>query len=225
MFAATADELLTAWRDDVDDVVAPYLWSNAAAYRYMTAVCDMVATRTRQLFKQVNLNFAAGATSVSLPNYVLEIREAQLVGGPVLRPLNLNRTVGGIADDYGYSAGTMSAFDQPEGTPRFYVRDADIQALRLVPRPAEAGDLQLHCLVTIAEPMANGVPLPFSTSEDLLLVLEGMKALAYRKQDAEAEDLVRANAHARIFEAGLTEREWRVQNHRRAPGVVRTQGW
>lgn len=225
MFATTAGELLTAWRDDVNDVVAPYLWSDAVAYRYMTIVCDTVAVRTKQLVKQITLNFAAGATAVPLPRYVLEVREAQVVDGAVLSPINLNRTVGGVADDYGFSAGSMSAFNQAEGAPRYYMRDADNQAIRLVPRPADAGALQLQCYVTIAEPMANGVRLPFSASEDLLLVLEGMKALAYRKQDAETEDLVRANAHGQIFESGLKEREWRVQNHRRTPGVVRMSGW
>lgn len=224
MFAQTADELLAAFRDDVNDAAQPYLWSDPTVYRYMTVACDRLATKTKELYKLITLNYTAGATSLTLPQYVLEIREARIVGGDALHQRNANEMTGASTDDYGHRTYANVAFDQV-GRPASFVRDYDKAAIRLVPKPDADGAVELQCTVTVASPMEPGADLPFTSAEDQLLLLEGMKALAYRKHDAETEDLVRARAHEEAFERGLHEREWRLHNYRRNAGVVRMDGW
>lgn len=225
MFATTADELMVVLRDELNDVAEPYLWSDALLYAHVTEAADTWAKRTHALYKIVVIAYLAEQVSINLPAYVLDIREARIVGGHTLHPVNANSASGGATDDYGFRAYRASPFDEAPGRSACFLRDFDRKAIRLLPRPAEAGSVELQCTVTLAAALEAGSPLPSTDAEDLRLLLHGAKAQAFRKQDAETEDLVRARDHAREFENGLLAREQRLRNYRRTPGVVRMEGW
>lgn len=220
MFATTSDELLRFFRAEVNDAVEPYLWEDFEAYGYMTEGFDALLKQGNVQFKVLSLPFTAGVATVSLPARVLHIRQAHIDGKPV-NPANANSQGFERADDYGQIASSPSALFDSSGTPEHYVRDYEAKALRLVPIPDAAGTLELQCTVGLTFAMEEGVPLPSTDAEDLRLVLHYMKSLAYQKQDAETEDLVRAKYHAGNFVVGVTEREQRLRNYRRTPGTVR----
>ena len=220
---------MRVFRDEVDDVITDRdggdfgcLWSNREAYGYMTEACDAVASRTDTKMRTLRIPFVADQATVRLPAYVLDVRSMRHVerDSPV-ELKNANEPDYGVADDYGLSRLGGTQLFGGSGLPHTAVRDYDNKALRLVPTPNVAGTLEVQCTTTISTPLESGMPLPLTDIKDQRLVLHYMKALAYRKQDAETEDLTRAREFHALYENGVEDRKVRLRNNRRAPGVVR----
>lgn len=224
MFATTADGLLAFYRAEVDDTVAPYLWADFEAYGYMTEGFDALLKKAEVKYEKLTLAFTADNPVVSLPAKVLHIRSMRIVGGGEIAPRAMYN-VSAPVDDYGQQSTGPSAMFEGSGTPCVYVRDYEARGLRLVPIPNASGTIEIQCTTTLSTPMQNGSALPTTDSEDLRLVLHYMKSLAYQKHDAETEDLARARWHQDSFRQGVLERESKLRNFRRPPGVVRMEGW
>jgi hypothetical protein len=221
MLAGVADELITIARVELDDEItdlggsdAVSLWKTTELYNYLTEACDAVAKGTLGLFKTVTLPFTAGQQDLSLPRYVLHVREARVVGGGPLKQQNANR----ISDDFG---GFLCASNN--GTPRQFVRDMLKRGIRLYPVPASDGALELQCSVTIGAPIQAGSMLPFDDTEDQRLLIEYVKFRAYSKPEADTEDPARARAAKDFFDQGVASRRQSLQNMRRAPGTIRME--
>lgn len=226
MIYLTSTDLARRFRSDVNDLKTDVnggdfgcLWKDEEIYDYMTDAADAVATVVGTLYKTLQLPYAAGDATVRLPRYVLEIRSARLVNhNQPIEHQNLN-ALGTVRDDYGLSITGTSLFGS-QGRPEAFVRDFDRQALRFVPTPNEADVLEIQCTTTPTLAMEADVPLPFTDRKDQLLMLLKMKALAYRKHDAETEDLTRARSNEEQFEYYALERESQLRRNRRAPGVI-----
>lgn len=230
MLAFFTDDLATRFRSDVDDAVTDAtgsdygcLWKDTDVYAYMTEACAAVASRTATLYRVLPLPVVAGEPLIHLPHYVREIRSARLVAGNSL-VLQRNANDGAYAphDDYGLRmSGPSELFEGRIGRPTSFVRDYDVRQLRLVPTPSEDNTLEVQCTVSISMPLCAGLPMPLRDIEDQVLVLHYMKMRAYRKHDAETEDLVRAKEYERLYEQGVVARTSELRNNRRAPGQVR----
>lgn len=232
MLATTTDELAARFRSDVDDKITDEaggdfgcLWSNSDVYAYMTAACDRLAKDTEATFKTMLLPVRTGEAVVRCPAYVTEIRSARLVNrNQFLSQANANSSDYGMARDYGIvQYGAPAMFDS-SGVPCVFIRDYEAKALRLVPIPAEDDTLEIQCATTVSMPQEEGMPLPFMDTGEQLLLLEFMKSLAYRKHDAETEDLVRAKDHEGRYYAGALDRKYELQRYRRRPPVMRMHG-
>ena len=231
MLCYTTTELAARFRADVNDLITDVdggdfgcLWSNADVYNYMGDAADAVATRVGTLYKTIQLPFQAGDATVRCPDYVLEIRYARLVNhNQTIEQVNLNSTCFGVRDDYGLQHTDASSLFASTGRPTSFVRDYDRKALRFAPTPTEADTLEIQCTTTPTIQMQPDVPLPFMDRKDQLLMLMYMKAVAYRKHDAETEDLVRANYWEAKYEAEVRDRESQLRRNRRAPGAIRME--
>lgn len=223
MFASTADELLRHFRADVGDAVAPYLWEDWEAYGYMTEGFDALLKTANVQTTVLRLSFANGVPTVALPKSLLHIRAMRVVGHGPLRAASATERAAVRSNDYGAPWPGEDSMFTGTGMPQFYVRDYERRALRLVPIPNLDGTIELQGTTTVSLPMDDGAALPSTDAEDLRLVLHYMKYLAYTKHDAETEDLVRSSHHEARFRAGAEERESRLRNYRRPPGVVRME--
>lgn len=229
MLASTTDELMLRFRSDVDDKITDVdgsdidcLWKNEDVYAYMTVACDRVAKDTDNLPKVMRLPVKAGEAGVRVPAYVTDIRSARLVNRNCsLDQVNTNSTGFGTRSDYGIQHnGFLLMFDS-SGTPNVFVRDYDRKEIRLVPVPVEDDTLEIQCNTAPSLPQEQGMPLPFTDTEDQMLVLYWMKAQAYRKHDAETEDLVRAKENEALYDHWSVERKYELQRQRRSPPVLR----
>src|SRR5690606_884565 len=219
MFASSADELLRCFRAEVGDAVAPYLWEDWEVYGYMTEGFDALLKQANVQTTVLQLAFAEGEPTVVLPRSLLHIRAMRIVGGGPLRAASATERAAVRSNDYGAPWTGEDPMFSGSGKPQFYVRDYERRALRLVPIPNVGGTLELQGTVTVSTPLGDGTPLPSTDAEDLRLVLQYMKYLAYAKHDAETEDLTRSAHHEARFRAGAKERESRLRNYRRPPGV------
>ena len=224
MLAATADQLLELFREEVSDQIEPFLWSSHLLYTYMTEAVDAVANDGQVMEKTFRLEYSKDVPTVRLPASVLEIRSVHDVDTRrTLDPANTNEAIGAPISDYGRSISGPSAMFAGSGFPSLYIRDYETRALRLVPIPNLDGTLELQCSVTLSVPMCDGDPLPLSNARDQRLVLHYMKWRAYSKHDAETEDLVRARQNRDEYLRGVELRNAQNRNYRRTPGVVRME--
>lgn len=223
MFASTSDELLRYFRAEVDDAVAPYLWEDWEAYGYMTEGFDALLKEANVRTTVLQLAFTKDVPTVNLSRSLLHIDTLRIVGGSQLTAASATVRAATRANDYGQNAPSLDPMFTGTGTPQLYVRDYERSALRLVPIPNVSGVLELQGTITLSMPMADGALLPSTDAEDLRLVLHYMKFLAYSKHDAETEDLTRADYHEGHFNEGALQRETRLRNYRRPPGVVRME--
>lgn len=215
MIAETVADLVTIFRSEVDDAVSDgvgdhdKLWKTWEVLNYATEAVDATAKRVLSLTQKIDLTITAGQGVVALPQRVLNIRDARLLVRQIhLLPRNANE---------------LNRFDvfNSTGTPRWYVADYSVHALDLYPTPDEDDMLRIQCSVTIDEPLAESDDFPFTDLQDTRLVLEYMKHLAYKKQDAETLDLQRSVEYRDSFDRLSRERAVSVRNYRRRPAAVR----
>ncbi len=233
MDALTVQELIIDFRRDVHDLPPTYeddqddagcLWSDAEIIRYANAAVDRLARDTLGLFGVVILNVTEGEELVAVDDSVLDIHSARLVTRNK-QVFDYNNNAMGVlmSDDYGNvrSASLTELFDGTTGIPDIYVRDYDVQSLRLHPTPTEDDTLELQCNLTLDARLEVDDGLPFTKLVDVELILDYMKYLAYKKQNADTEDLERANAHYAQYKAGAADRAQEVKRIRRAPPLIR----
>lgn len=223
MFAQTASDLLRFFRAEVADATAPYLWEDWEVFGYMTEGFDALLSDTEAKYTVLTLPYTANNPLITLPKSVLNIRVVHIVGGDEVLPASATTRVATRSDDYGIQSVGSNAIFTDTGTPCYYIRDYNRGALRLTPIPVDDGQLEIQCSSTLSVPMTDGAALPTTNSKELRLVLHYMKSLAYRKQDAETNDLIRARDHEAEYNVGALERQQRLLNQRRPPGVVRME--
>lgn len=224
MFATVSEELLSVFRREVDDAVAPYLWSDAEAYGYMTEAFDALLKKSDIVMKVLSLRVVAGQNYVSIPAKLLEIHSANIDGQPLTQK-NTNDPSFTLQDDYGvFRNGASALFDSDTtGTPEYYVRDYQANALRLVPVPNANAVLEVQGRVTLGAAMEEGAALPSTDAQDLRAALHYMKHLAYQKHDSATEDLDRSRFHLDHYTRLAEMREQQLKNNRRAPGFIRME--
>lgn len=232
MLAYTTDDLAKIFRAEVGDSITDLegrdedrLWKNWEVYSYMTEAVSTVMSRTDTRQKMIDLPVIKGQRDVRCPSYIEEIRSiCRVSDGRNLTQLNANSYSFGVHDDYGlHLRGYSELNSSAQGQPDVFVRDYVAGFLRLVSIPAKDDIIRVQCVVKLSVPLDCGMPLPISDVEDQRLALEYMKARAYRKHDAETEDLTRANAAERWFEVKVEERKSHLRNIRRSPGTVRME--
>jgi hypothetical protein len=232
MLAFTTDDLAKIFRAEVGDEITDVegrdedrLWKQWEVFVYMTEAINAVLDRTDVKQKVIELPVIKGQRDVRCPSYITEIRSITRVSdGYHVDQLNANSLMFGIHDDYGLQARGYSELNgTATGRADVFVRDYIPGFLRLVSIPAEDDVLRVQCVVKLSVPLECGMPLPIGDIEDQRLALEYMKARAYRKHDAETEDLVRATSAERWFEAKVEERKSKLRNNRRSPGAVRME--
>lgn len=229
MLATTTDELAARFRSDVDDLVTDVngsdfgcLWKNADVYAYMTAACDRLAKDTEALYKTLLLPVRTGEAVVRCPTYVTDIRSARLVQrNQSVCAANTNSGDYGFTRDYGIAHHGAPAMFDSSGIPEVFIRDYEKKALRLVPIPSEDDTLEVQCATTLSLPQEACMPLPFMDTGEQILLLEYMKYLAYRKHDAETENLVRSESHKATYDRDVLDRKYELQRYRRRPPVMR----
>lgn len=230
MIATTADELLTLFREDVHDLVddegddSNCLWSSREGYRYMTVAWDALLRKTKEHYATLPLAVTGGSASVRLPRHVLHVRHAVLEStGDVLVGMTTNDYEGCLVDDYGVKVYQRDWTRHSPGTPRRYIRDYTRGQIVLVPEPVDDDTITAQCSITIPIAMNEGIMLPILAAEAHQLVLAHMKYQAYRKQDAEAENLNRAQKFLDEYNLGASEREMELANQRRTPQPIRME--
>lgn len=230
MALITSEDVIRRFRSDVDDVLraesaptdADALWSIADVNDYIADAVERLARRSLSEFQMLVVNVVANEPLCKLSSslIVLDIDHVYMnIGSRTLHSRNVDSLVG-YNDDYGSMFPRVgSPWETRTGTPIYYLRDLKNNALRLIPIPVVNDTLNISA--TVAPAYVEGAPLPFTTREDMALILLWMKHLAYSKHDADTFDPTRASMFADQFERDTLDRRYEAQRLRHSVQHIR----
>lgn len=191
----TLTELLAEFRTAVDDLVAPYLWSDVDVSGYLADAESEACIRARLIVDETTADVAVvliGTDAwVDLAPSVIEVSRAWLASNPdnPLRqcpPDELDRIHPG--------------WESQTGTPtQYYVCG---RRLRLIPQPtAASGDtLHLRLFRTPLVPLSTSSIHPEIPEQHHRRLLDWAFHMAFSRRDVDQFDPRRADLHRQIFE-------------------------
>lgn len=193
-----SSDLYARFRSDVFDVQEPYLWSDTEVYAYLDAAQKQFCRLTGGILDSssalTQVAVMSGDPWVNIDPRILKIQKIFRASdfGPVdpVTLEDLDRL--GQEADYGFQR--RYRLDNMPGEVRYAITNMEANKLRLLRVPVAADTLQLTVyrlpLKTIND-ADQKLEIAEQHHEFLLL---GMKARAYRKQDAETRDDRKAGA-------------------------------
>lgn len=219
-------ELYDRFRSDVVDVEKPYLWSEEEVYGYMDAAHKLFVRDTGGIGDATSaateVAVVAGEAYADVSPSILKFRQAFLASnGAELRIINTQDTGAISASDYGVLRSINVATPGPVthmvvGLERGKVRWAQVPVV---------GDTVN--LVTYRLPLATIVRdgQEFEIGEEHhIYLLQGMKALAYQKQDAETFNRASAKENKDDFAAYCAKALVEAERYKAKPARVVSYG-
>lgn len=227
----TPQQLKDRFRRDVDDVppdpddTSGCLWADEEIYDIMDEVQKHFVHETLYLYGVQEIFFIAGDTSVPVPQRIIEIR------GPVLlKDAGTKVAVGSIwdttsTDDYGVPLTQPLHVPTGHGAHVSAVSlDISTNQLHLTPTPTEADVLLVPCYMEARDIEPRSDRMDVSNTRHQRVLLDGMKAVAYRKQDSDVYDPNQAERWQFRFDQQIAEVASELVRRRRNPPVMQYGG-
>jgi hypothetical protein len=231
MAAYTLAQLLTFFREDLDDTATPYLWSDSNFYRYIDEAQRQFARDTRYFRDSATSEICtmpvfANRDYVVIDERILEVTRAQLSSNNrPLQVLNFNELDHHTRSGDSFEQWEITSWSESTGTPRHLVLDHDNNRGRLVPSPTVDDTLNLWVIRDPLDPIdGDDDELEIEDRSDQLIVLGYAKYLAYSKQDADVVDPARANDELGKYVAATEGVRRRLNKKRHRTGTVRYGG-
>ena len=219
-----AGELIEAWRSDVLDDVGPYLWSRAEAIRYAEAAYRRFVRLTGGIHdftsQLTRVDIVAGEELATVSPLILRFDKVQRESDG--REIAIaNWTDQGLMrrDDYGISSFLYN--DRAPGEVRYMVIGSEVGKVKWVSPPA-ADDVAL--LQVYRLPLTRIVDETHTLSEvneDYHIhLLDWMKHLSYKKQDAETFDKSKSEESEAAFQAYCAFHKAETERYKHKTRVV-----
>ena len=215
-----ASGLYDSFRSDVVDTAKPYLWSDEEVFSYMDAAYRQFVRRT-----------------VGIADFTSDVTKIDVVIGEALAPIDpsILRVMSATKESDGreivvanmtdatfmrsgdYSAVRQLAMDKQPGPVRYMIIGAERGKVKWVQIPVTDDIINLHVyrlpLVRIVD---DTHPLDEVDEDHHIYLLDWMKHLAYKKQDAETFDRSKSKEHEEAFLGYCAQcvREWERYKHK-----------
>lgn len=228
----TPTELKARFRRDVDDIQhdpgdeSDLLFTNEDIDFYMDEAHRTFVAESKYLHERITASVTSGSATVDLPSRFLELRGDTAYLQTLDRKIpELNHSeAGAIDDDYGVSIPRNRIFnDGTTGAPQAFTLDAESNKLTLMPTP-DADDTIEFLAYMEPEPPSETDVFAMDNPRHIVMLLDGMKMLAYRKQDADVYDPRQGDRWESSFLQSIEQVSSERKRRRRKPGMVRYGG-
>lgn len=215
-----SEELKDIFRDEVQDLEKPYLWSDDAVYRYMNdaytqffrltgGIADVTSSATQ-------VDVVAGEYLADLHPSILRIMSAQLASDQsILKIFNMADVDASKNADYGYVLNSIRV--RRDGTVKTVVIGAERNKAILIDTPMVNDTINLHIYRLPLTRIKDGTHQLEELPEDHQMhLVNWMKHLAYLKQDAETFDKSKSDECEGLFRnyCGQCTAEWNRYKHK-----------
>lgn len=189
------NNLMGIFRQEADDRVQPYLWSDDELIEYANDAQDEACRRARLLVDSTTAEITeiavtAGNGVVTLDPRVLFVRRARLTG---YRPL-IRRNMQDMESDFWYWQ------DAARGLPQMFIPDVDTGKIILFPTPLADATLRLTVVRMPLADMNDGNDTPEILPRYHRSLRFWMLYRAYSKQDSQTRDEKKAADNLALFE-------------------------
>lgn len=190
-----AGEIIAEWRDEVDDAVEPFLWSDAEALRYLNEAQNEACRRTRALVDSSTTavcSLSVGTSGlVALDSRVLFVRKARIAGQLPMRRMNMQDME--AYDPYWADASATTY-------PAFFIPDFETGKLKFHPPPSATVTVLLTVVRDPLVPIPNVDTAPEINARHHRQLKHWMSHRAYLKPDKETFDAGKAKEALELFE-------------------------
>ncbi len=204
MEARTLSQLIEECREELDDDVAPYLWSDAVLTRHLNEAVEEACIRARLLVESgrpdiCHINLEPGRADYPLHPTVYVVRRAVLASN-LSDPLC--RTTSAALD------GQHHHWRTEAGRPEYLVCDRQAREVSVSPVPAEVDVLQLTLwrVPEAAEVMEDSEDEPVIDAIHHRKLVHWACWRALNKRDSEQRSTADADRHLALFESYFGER-------------------
>jgi hypothetical protein len=219
-----AAEIIDLARNEfLDDAQEPYLWSNNTLELYLneaereacrraSLLIDKETSQDSDSIPLCSLDVVAGTSIYTVSQKIVLVKDLFLASNGL--PLE-QKTEDWLDDQYPY-------WRTSEGTPAYYIQRKG--KVEIVPTPEENDTATLVVQrLPLEDVTYAGGETPEVPAEYHIDLIPWILHLAYRKQDAEAEDPVKAADNERLFRAkfGPSVSALTEKNRRRRPRGMR----
>ena len=223
------EEVIGLFRSEVDDPLhsgddVDSLWKNNELEFYLKEARYEVARECYSFIKNTELTIEPGNPLVAQPEEFTELRWARL-NGRMLDVVNLSEIANLVIDDYGFRSGFSADWEEHVGPIVALVKDFQTGFFRTYRILDEEEDPQTLQINHYAVPSVADCERWMSRPDEVRALLEYMKYLAYRKQDADVLDLDRSNQHFAAFNRMLGILAGRARRTHRRPGTTGYGGY
>ncbi len=199
MEARTLRQLIEDCREDLDDEVGPFLWSDELLTKHLNEAVEEACIRARLLVESSRADICRIALQPGRAEYplhpsIIVIRRAVLVADGQARPLA--RTTSAALD------GHCRDWRVEQGRPEYLVRDRQTRSIALSPIPSEPSELLLTVWRTPAadEVMEGDDDEPVIDSIHHRKLIHWACARAFMKKDVERSSPQEAAMQMGVFE-------------------------
>lgn len=207
---STTTELLATFRAEVQDLVAPYLWSDALVYTYIDDAQKQFCRETYGIddARSFKLTITPGNEWYALDPQILRVLDAYdaSTGDPV------------SVQTFDQTISKTIRFNGKTGALETLLTGLQKGYLRAYPVPAVAKTVNLNTL-RLPSDVAAGDDFEIDAQHHLNL-LDWVKYRAYSWQDAETNNDVKAEKHKATFKAYCVESKREQGRIRRRVAVV-----
>jgi hypothetical protein len=215
-----SDELLALFRADAVDDTTPYLWTDDEVYAYINDAYFMFVRLTGGISDATSpvcqIPITAGVRDAEIDESILRIREAYLTSNNrELRVINAEDLESLTTEDYGIIR-NLNNFTDP-GEVRYMITGLEDGLVRWVQPPAEDDEANLIVeRLPLAKITKSGQCFSGVREEHHYHLLKWVRHLAYRKQDADAFNLIKSDQEREDFYAycQLAQREKDRRRHK-----------
>lgn len=209
-------ELLETFRDEMNDAVAPYLWSDSLIYRYIDDAQKMFCRKTEGIEDSstpgiTRLDVVAGTDWYALSPKVLKVREA------------VNVATGRPFDIVNMEKASLEGvhFNGNPGPLKLFVTGLERNKLRAWPMPAQDATVELRVFRLPLESINDDGDQELEIDEQHhLSLLLWVKHRAYGKEDAETFDRRKSDDYEQRFYVYCAEARKEQERARRSTGTV-----
>lgn len=197
----TLAQILKLTSNRLDDTKEPYHWSDEELTAYLNQRLNellidipLIADTTNPFV--VKINIVAGTSVYAIDERITTIQSAKLASWEIpldIRPMDNVRSM-------------LSIWESMTGTPLILVTDYQAGSILLIPKPTESDTLYLQTTRMGLQELDyehQGSEISEISSRLHALLIPGITSLAYRKADAETEDLKRAMADELEWKANV----------------------
>jgi len=219
----TPKQLKDRFRIDMDDVpehpddTSGCLWFDEDILEYLNASQQTFAFRTRCLFRSMEVYVVAGESVIPLPSRLIDLRMAQITIDGVTSPIGQQTLEANVGEVNDYNVFVPAANSQRM---RISLDHATGDLLMLPPPDADV-QLTLHGFVEArVVPSFDEDRMDVRNDRHQRIILDGMKSLAYMKQDSETYNPRQAEVFEQRFYIGIEETYGEVIRLRREPRPI-----
>lgn len=209
-------ELIDTFREEMNDNVAPYLWSDTLLYRYLDDAQKMFCRKTEGIEDSsttaiTRLDIQAGVEWYAADKRILKVRKAfDTATGHELPVVNMEK------------AGAEGIrFDGRAAPLKALVAGLEKNKLRAWPKPSDAATVSLSVFRLPLEPITDFGDQELEVGEQHhLALLLWVKHRAYGKEDAETFNRAKGEEYEARFYAYCAEARKEQERARRTVGTV-----